>query len=71
MQSARRVTDVFGFGTAGDIFEAHMAMYTVQADLMVCVLSGLVRNIGPCRESLGHQVKEVEKAGIDVTTFRK
>ena len=45
-------------------------MYVVQADLKVCVLSGLVRSIGPCRELLRYQVKEVEKVGMFGITFR-
>ena len=49
-QSAHSVIDVFCGGIEGDICVAYMAMYTVQADLKVCLLSGLVRNIGPCRE---------------------
>ena len=60
---------MFGFGTAGDISVDHITIHAVQAGFKTFVLSILVRNIAPCREMFEHQVEEVEKVGIMVTTI--
>ena len=67
---ARGVTDVFCVGTAGDFCVAHTAIHAAQAGFKTYVLSDVVRNIDPSGEEFEHQVKEMKKAWVVVTTFK-
>ena len=53
-----------------DFRVAHTAIHGAQARFNTYVLSDVVRNIDPSGEEFEHQVKEMKKAGVEVTTFK-